>query len=43
MTVEKRAMTGVCTPGARNTSAQLRLEMSCVTYVTGQSISKHKT
>jgi hypothetical protein len=30
MTVEKRAMTGVCTPGARNRSAQDRWEMSCV-------------
>ena len=32
MTVEKRAMTGVCTPGARRKSAHVRLEMSCVTW-----------
>jgi len=34
---------GVCTPGARNTSAQLRLEMSCVTYATSYLKSVHKT
>lgn len=31
MTVEKRTMTGVWTPGARNRSAQVMFEMSCVT------------
>ena len=31
MTVEKRTATGVCTPGARRKSAQVRLETSCVT------------
>ena len=31
MTVEKRTMTGVWTPGARKRSAAVRLEMSCVT------------
>ena len=33
MTVEKRTMTGVCTPGARNMSAHVRWLMSCVTCV----------
>jgi hypothetical protein len=45
MTVEKRTMTGVCTPGARSTSAQVRCEMSCVTCGTshGPSIPLSKS
>jgi hypothetical protein len=31
ITVEKRTMTGVCAPGARNTSAHDRCDTSCVT------------
>ena len=33
--MEKRTISGVCTPGARRKSAQVRWEMSWVTYCKG--------
>ena len=40
MTVENLVMTGVCTPGARKTSAQVRWEMSWVTCTTHSAVTQ---